>query len=264
MSILVFNAGSSSLKFGLFDRAACRPLASGGIDWAGGDRQRAKLALDGPQGPLLRAVVAVPDDRRAAICAIEALAATGPTPGEPWPVIVAVGHRVVHGGAEFPDSAAIDSSVLESIRQLFPMAPLHNPPAWATIERPGGLPTAVQVAVFDTAFYAALPPGRTFIRCPTLVHRMGYSAVRLSRYQPEILRGQGGGDAGPILGRAADYQLPSRRGLFGGGGAGGPAHGHHHGVHASGRADDGHAVRLGRPGHSDHLQRRTWTEQRGD
>jgi acetate kinase len=73
--------------------------------------------------------------------------------------IHAVGHRVVHGGSAFHDSVRIDAEVLETLGQLSELAPLHNPPAMAVMEAARDVLSAVpHVAVFDTAFYADLPP----------------------------------------------------------------------------------------------------------
>lgn len=159
MSILVFNAGSSSLKFGLFDRDARETLASGSIDWAHGDRRHALLVLESAGGRPLRSEVDVPDDLAAARCVAGALGEADRGQLSPSMAIEVVAHRVVHGGAEFPDSVLIDQRVKDRIAGLADLAPLHNPPALAAIRAAEAiLPRAAQVAVFDTAFYAHLPP----------------------------------------------------------------------------------------------------------
>jgi acetate kinase len=159
MSILVFNAGSSSLKFGLFDAEACRALASGGIDWAGGDRRHATLTLRAEPGRQVRATVSAADDPTAVRLAIDSLADARAGRVEPLAAIDVVGHRVVHGGVEFAGSVRIDARVKAGIARLAELAPLHNPPALEAIRAAeAALPEAVQVAVFDTAFYACLPP----------------------------------------------------------------------------------------------------------
>jgi acetate kinase len=150
MSILVINAGSTSLKFGLFDTDACESLVSGSIDWADGNRQRARFLLRRGSHEE-RSVVAVADDSAAAACAVRALTAEGD-------IITAVGHRVVHGGTEFRNSTLIDDKVEAMIAGLAALAPLHNPPALAAIRAVRSLlPRVPQVAVFDTAFFARLP-----------------------------------------------------------------------------------------------------------
>ncbi len=156
MSILVFNAGSSSLKFGLFDAHATAALASGQIDWASGDRRRAKLTLDLAAGTPLRGEVDVPGDGDAARAAIAALERAE---RKSWDRIAVVGHRVVHGGTEMARHTRIDDRVAQAIERLADLAPLHNPPSLEAIRAAqAALPDAVQVAVFDTAFYAAMPP----------------------------------------------------------------------------------------------------------
>jgi len=70
----------------------------------------------------------------------------------------AVGHRVVHGGARFRDPVPIDEEVVNAIRELSALAPLHNRPALAAIEEARkALPGVPHVAVFDTAFHATIP-----------------------------------------------------------------------------------------------------------
>ena len=76
----------------------------------------------------------------------------------------AVGHRVVHGGARFRDPVRIDEEVVGAIRELSALAPLHNRPALAGIERAReALPAVPHVAVFDTAFHVTIPePAATY------------------------------------------------------------------------------------------------------
>ena len=82
--------------------------------------------------------------------------------------IVGVGHRVVHGGEQFNESVVIDSSVVESIRTLDSLAPLHNPANRAGIEAIAELlPHSTGVAVFDTAFFTTLPPRSHRYAVPT-------------------------------------------------------------------------------------------------
>jgi acetate kinase len=70
----------------------------------------------------------------------------------------AVGHRVVHGGSRFVEPVVIDDEVKAAIRELTPLAPLHNAPALAVIEdAQQALPDVPHVAVFDTAFHRTMP-----------------------------------------------------------------------------------------------------------
>ena len=98
--------------------------------------------------------------------------------------IQAVGHRVVHTGAEFTRSAVIDGPVRESIARWSAVAPLHNLPALTAISAAeAALPHARQVAVFDTAFFAGLPP-RQYVfplpyswHCDWGVRRFGFHGI---------------------------------------------------------------------------------------
>ena len=127
MLVLVLNAGSSSVKYQLVDSDTGERLAGGIVE----------EVVD--HAAALRDVVAE----------VERL-------GRP---IDAIGHRVVHGGAVFSEPARIDDDVVEVIRDLVPLAPLHNPANLAGIEAARATwPTLAQVAVFDTAFHRTLPP----------------------------------------------------------------------------------------------------------
>ena len=131
--ILVLNCGSSSLKYRLVDLADPDNRRGGVVEQigeAGGDAPDHAAAL-----------------RRAA-------AELGLDPRD----ITAVGHRVVHGGTRFREPTLIDDSVISAIRELVPLAPLHNPANLTGIEVARELvPDAPHVAVFDTAFHATLP-----------------------------------------------------------------------------------------------------------
>lgn len=143
--VLVLNAGSSSLKFQVVAPRTGAVTAKGVIERIGETTQGS------------------PPDHGAAIHdMIAELAQRGVDldAGD----IVAVGHRVVHGGPRFSDPVIIDDATVAEIDELVPLAPLHNPGALAGIvaarDRFGGIP---HVAVFDTAFFATLPAAaRTF------------------------------------------------------------------------------------------------------
>jgi acetate kinase len=86
---------------------------------------------------------------------VESLQAAGHHPCE----LAAVGHRVVHGGERFQQATRVDDDLLEAIRALTPLAPLHNPANLMGIEVMQGLaPQTPQFAVFDTAFHQTMPP----------------------------------------------------------------------------------------------------------
>jgi len=132
MSILVFNAGSSSLKFALFDDEARESLGTGAIDWAGA-RGSAKIHLRTASGAELNSESEIPDNRAAVSQALSSLVQSKLL-SRPFKGVAAVGHRIVHGGAEFRTSIAIDEGVKAAIARLSELAPLHNPPALETLE----------------------------------------------------------------------------------------------------------------------------------
>ena len=158
-TILALNSGSSSLKFGLFDAGTCEGLLAGEIDWAGGDRARAQFTLRPRNGSSVTSRLAVRDDFTAANLAVNAALASGMRGLNGHSSVTLVGHRVVHGGADFQASVLIDAHVKAGIAGLNKLAPLHNPAVLKAIDAVEALlPGVPQVAVFDTAFFAHLPP----------------------------------------------------------------------------------------------------------
>lgn len=153
--ILALNCGSSSLKFTLFEMEPEHKLESiiEGVVEEIGNLQRSrikmvvddeKMVIDMPLPTHQEALMAVFDKFNEHDIAKED--------------IKGVGHRVVHGGTKYNSSVLIDEHVIETIRDLFPIAPLHNPPNLLGIEVAIELlPGVPQVAVFDTAFHASLP-----------------------------------------------------------------------------------------------------------
>jgi acetate kinase len=158
-SILSLNSGSTSLKFGLFRAADCSPLLEGDVDWADGRRDHARLSTRPVGGKRTSIPVSVPDDRSAVRCALNAVLEYKVPDTQSAVRVIGAGHRVVHGGAEFRESTRITQQVKAAIASLSQLAPLHNPPALRAIEGAEELLKGVpQVAVFDTAFFANLPP----------------------------------------------------------------------------------------------------------
>lgn len=152
MSILVINAGSSSVKFGLFDEQGAGETATGLIDWTA-KSGKADLVIRSKAVGERRQACDVSDHAAAVKQAIRAMQDAGPS------AITAVGHRVVHGGTVFHESVRIDGRVKGEITRLSELAPLHNPPALeALTAAEAALPGVPHVAVFDTAFFAKLPP----------------------------------------------------------------------------------------------------------
>ena len=155
MNVLTINAGSTSVKFAVFESGNDEPLREGEISWANGRRDQARLTVVSRGGGRKQAMVSAEDDHVAAAGAIQAALGGGT---EPPPVVDVVGHRIVHGGIELRESVVIDAKVKGIIANLGRLAPLHNPPALRAMEASQrAFPNTPQVAVFDTAFFAELP-----------------------------------------------------------------------------------------------------------
>ncbi|GAB4436493.1 MAG: acetate kinase [Anaerolineae bacterium] len=160
MKILVINSGSSSIKYQLFDMASRTVLAGGLAERVGleGSRIKHTVGAGGEAQQIIREVD-IPNHHtglaQVAALLMDEQAGVITSPAE----IDAVGHRVVHGGEQFSQTTAITSEVVAKVRDLIPLAPLHNPANLQGIEVAGQIfPQAVQVAVFDTAFHQTMPP----------------------------------------------------------------------------------------------------------
>jgi acetate kinase len=131
-SVLVLNSGSSSLKYAVVEADSGNMVAEGIIERIG----------DGE----------VPDHAAALRAVFDELA-------EDMAGLVAVGHRVVHGGPDLYEPTLVDDALIAKLNDLSALAPLHNPPAVLGIEvARKALPELPHVAVFDTAFFHDLPP----------------------------------------------------------------------------------------------------------
>jgi acetate kinase len=147
--ILVLNCGSSSVKY--------------------------RLVPDGPSDPAGRGLIERVGEPGGPADHSTALEQVFTDPAFDEARVRAVGHRVVHGGARYRQPVLIDDSVLDGIRELVPLAPLHNPAGIAGIAAARArLPHAPQVACFDTAFHARLPaPAATYAIDVDIAQRYG-------------------------------------------------------------------------------------------
>ncbi len=152
MNVLVFNCGSSSLKYKLLAMPA-------EVELSGGEAQR----IGPPTAEPARIVYRMHGQERTEFCEMPDHAAAFEQVmrilrADPTMIPDACGHRMVHGGARFSDHAVVDEGVLADLEAIQHLAPLHNPPATNLLRachtRDPGLP---QVAVFDTAFHATIP-----------------------------------------------------------------------------------------------------------
>lgn len=150
--VLVVNAGSSSLKYSVLDAESGETAAEGIVERIGGTG-RLKHTRDGETSEL---EVTCRDHAEALDAARRALREHGPDLATLD--LVAVGHRVVHGGPDFTEPVLVDDDVLAAVEDLVPLAPLHNPANLEGIRSAReAFPDVPQVAVFDTAFHQSLP-----------------------------------------------------------------------------------------------------------
>lgn len=165
-AILVINSGSSSLKYSLIDIENENELAAGLIERIGQDLSaiRHTVRPDTTADVVVAMLDASYDSERpvadhgaAFAVMLEQFSEHGPLLDEHPPV--AVGHRVVHGGARFYAPTLVTQNVEEQIEELSVLAPLHNPANLAGIVAARAVFSGVpHVAVFDTAFHQTLPP----------------------------------------------------------------------------------------------------------
>ncbi len=145
--VLTINAGSSSVKFGIFDTSSNKQLFKSEFERVASIED----AIGEIPGLLKSKGISVPD---------------------------AIGHRVAHGGEKYRDARVIDPAVIKGIEDCLPLAPLHNPAALAAIKMAGSAwPGVPQVAVFDTAFHQTIPDRATTYAVP-----QSWRATGLRRY----------------------------------------------------------------------------------
>ena len=156
MTILVINAGSSSLKYQLIDMTNEQVLAKGVCDRIGIPGSVIKHKTFDNRAVEKEIEMTTHKDAIAALIKV--------LTHKEWGVIKslseisAVGHRVVHGGEKFFKSVVIDDEVMKTIEECVELAPLHNPPNIMGINAcQQSLPGVPQIAVFDTAFHQTMP-----------------------------------------------------------------------------------------------------------
>jgi acetate kinase len=196
---LVLNAGSSSLKFCLFERPARESWRLGARGQIEGIGTSPHLSVKDAEGQRIADEgVSVKDGHQA----VEVLAA--------WlrskyggSSVLGIGHRVVHGGARFTGPTIVNPDVLAQLRELVPLAPLHQPYNLAAIEAAfERLPNVPQVACFDTSFHRGQPAVAELIPLPRELREQGlqrygfhglsyeYIASVLPEVAPKIANGR--------------------------------------------------------------------------
>jgi acetate kinase len=150
--LLTINAGSSSLKFAIFRLdVPGDPVCEIRGQLSGIGQGTARLSVSGADWQNDR--LALETHRDAVALLMDRLAIAGAR--KDWR---GVGHRVVHGGTRFTAPVRVDAAVLAGLREIFPLAPLHQPHNVAAIEAVAAvLPDLPQIACFDTAFHATQP-----------------------------------------------------------------------------------------------------------
>jgi len=157
MNVLVINAGSSSLKYQLFNMETEAILAKGMCDRIGLDGHL-KHKPESTNKPVFNESIPLPTHAEAINVVIEKLTSKEYGVIESLSEINAVGHRVVNGGRKFSESVLIDTEVINAIEVCARLAPLHNPANLMGIEACQKLmPNIPQIAVFDTAFHQTIP-----------------------------------------------------------------------------------------------------------
>ena len=153
-SVLVLNSGSSSVKFQLIDPDSGASLADGIVERIGEDASTASLTVGDKEATRDARVADHEAALRAAFDLFEEAGTHLDTVG-----LIAVGHRVVHGGPDLYRPTLVDDALIGKLEELAPLAPLHNPPAVLGIQvARKALPDLPHIAVFDTAFFHDLPP----------------------------------------------------------------------------------------------------------
>jgi len=202
-AVVSLNSGSSSIKFSLFvvDPAGTLQLSAGGkIEKIGIAPTLAARSADGsmvlerdwPDGASLSHADLLAD--------LFAWAADHPLEGRE---IIAIGHRVVHGGPDFAAPLLVDDALIDKLEALCPLAPLHQPHNLAAIRAIARLrPGLPQVACFDTAFHHDKPALASRFALPRALHDQGirrygfhglsyeYVARRLAQIDPELAAGR--------------------------------------------------------------------------
>ncbi len=222
-SVLVLNAGSSSLKFALYEVDDGALRIRGQIEGVGAEPRLVARAGDGAVLADASLESRAGDLGGALATLLEWLEARRPRERP-----VAVGHRVVHGGESFSRPTRVTPALLEELRALGPLAPLHQPHNLAGIEAAlAGMPGVPQVACFDTAFHHDAPPVARTVPLPKAIRDRGvrrygfhglsyeYVAVVLPQVAPDAARGRvivahlGNGASLCALsgGRSVDYTL---------------------------------------------------------
>lgn len=177
MKVLVINAGSSSLKYQLYDMTNESVLAKGLVERIGIEGSILSHRPEGKDKYVVR--TEMPDHKVAIGLVLDAL--VDPKVGviESVDEISAVGHRIVHGGEKYSSSVLLDDALMEELNEVSKLAPLHNPPALIGIRACRDLmPETPMTAVFDTSFHQTMEPTAYMYALPYEL----YESDKIRRY----------------------------------------------------------------------------------
>lgn len=174
MKILSVNAGSSSLKFQLYEMPEEKVLISGLMERIGVGNSFYTIKVNGEK---IKKEVELNNHEEAFETLVKELEENNVV--ESLDEIEGIGHRVVQGGDYFDKTVVIDDEVLAKIDELSSLAPLHNPAAVTGIKAAKDVfPNAVQTAVFDTAFHQTMPKENFLYALPI----SWYTDLKVRRY----------------------------------------------------------------------------------
>lgn len=157
MKILVINAGSSSLKYQLYDMSNEAVMAKGLVERIGIQGSQLTHRPEGKDKHVVQ--TEMPDHKIAIQLVLEALLDEKVGVLKDISEISAVGHRIVHGGEKYSSSVLLTQEVIEELKEVSKLAPLHNPPALIGIRACKELmPDVPMTAVFDTSFHQSMDP----------------------------------------------------------------------------------------------------------
>lgn len=244
MKVLVVNAGSSSLKYQLFDMNHNTVLAKGICERIGSDGSL--IDHKNAEGASVKTNVKMANHSEAMKEVVKAL--TNPQTGciSDMSEIEAVGHRVVHGGPYFFESCLVTDEVMDKLKKCVEFAPLHTPAHIMGIEAClSTMPSVPQVLVFDTAFHQTMPD---------YAYTYGISKRLADKYHIRKYGAHGtshrfvSAKAIELLGgkapRYAYRHLPHRQRILDCGRQRRQGRGHLYGLHPAGRASYGYPLRL--------------------
>ena len=177
MKVLVINAGSSSLKYQLYDMSNESVLAKGLVERIGIEGSILSHRPEGKDKYVVR--TEMPDHKVAIGLVLEALVDDEVGVIKSVDEISAVGHRIVHGGEKYSKSVLLDDALMEELKEVSKLAPLHNPPALIGIQACRDLmPNTPMTAVFDTSFHQTMEPTAYMYALPYEL----YESDKIRRY----------------------------------------------------------------------------------